>query len=84
MSLFIPLNHKRGGRFGCRVRVAGIEGRRWVVLDGKLDSLRHLNPGKFGNNAKCKIDPCRDTARREDMVVAHNASLFVTGANQGQ
>ena len=78
------LNHERGGRLGCLVRVAGIEGRGGVVLDPELDGFCDLWPGKLGHDAECEVDSRRDTARCEDIAVAHDALLFVTGADQGQ
>jgi hypothetical protein len=57
----VALNHQRFGRLGCLVGVAGIEGRRRVVLDRELDGFRDLRTGKFGDDAKCEVDPCRYT-----------------------
>ena len=71
-------------RFGCLVRVAGVEGRSRVVLDGELDRLRDLQPGKFGDDTECEVDSRSDATRGEDIAVAHDTRLFVTGANQGQ
>ena len=57
---FVAVNHESRRRLRCLVRVAGIEGRRWVVLDAELDCLRDLRPGKFGHDAECEVNSCRD------------------------
>ena len=80
----IASKHKRDDRFGCLVRVARVEGRRRVVLDSELNSLRDLWSSKFGHDAKSEVNSGTDAAGGEDIAVAHNASFFVTCADQGQ
>ena len=53
----IAMNHERGGRFGCLVRMAGIEWRRRVILEPELDSLRNVGAGKLGDRWKAKSIP---------------------------
>ena len=47
-------------------------------------SLRDLRSGKFGDDAECEVNSRSDAARSEDIAVAHDSRLFVTGADQGQ
>jgi hypothetical protein len=56
VSLFVALNHERRHRLGCLVRVTGIEGRRRVVLNSKLNSLRDLGPSQFGHDAESEVN----------------------------
>ena len=83
VGLLIALNHERYGRLRCLVRVAGIEGRCWIILKAKLEGLRYLWSGKFGNDAESEINSRRDTTRGEDVPIAHYTPLFVCGAHQG-
>ena len=80
----VAVNHKGDGRLGCLVGMASIERRGWVVLDPKLDGLRNLWPGHFGDDAECEVDARGDAARGEDMAVADDPTLLVTGADQRQ
>ena len=65
-----------------------IRSARWpdsmVVLDGELDRLRDLWSCKLGDDVEREVDPRRDAARSEDIAIADDASLFVTGADHGQ
>src|SRR5690349_14158343 len=72
VGVCVALDHKRDGRIGCLVRVAGIEGRRRVVLDTELDCLRDFRPSDFSNDAECEVNTCRDATRSEDIAVAHD------------
>jgi hypothetical protein len=64
-ALLVALNHERHGDLGCLVREAGIEGRRRVVLDPELDSLRDLRSAKFGDDAECEVNSRSDAARSD-------------------
>ena len=80
----VALNHERRSRLGCLVRVAGIEERRRVVLNPELDSLRDLRSSKFGNDAEGEVNSRSDATCCEDIAVAYDSRLFVTGADQRQ
>ena len=64
--------------------MAGVEGRRGVVLDAELDRLRHLRPGELGDDGEGEVDARRDAAGGEDVAVADDARLLVAGADQRQ
>lgn len=61
-----------------------IERSRRVVLNGKLDCLGDFRPSELSNDAQRKINPGGDSACSEDVAVAHDAPLLVTGTDQWQ
>ena len=84
VSRLVASNDERDGRLWGLVGMASIEWWRWIILNCKLNCLRDLRSREFGDDPEREVDSRSDPARGKKILVAHNSSFFVRGANQRQ